>query len=758
VRAHAQGEGEPSPAIYQHALRDVIGRCLYGVDVNPMAAELCRVSLWLEALEPGKPLSFLDHHIRVGNSLVGATPELVAGGLPDEAFEAIEGDDKKACTALRNRNRAERRGVGPLFAAEEAETQARLLQAAAALEELPDDQPDDIRAKELALHRHEATEEYRHKKQLADAWCAAFVMRRYFAQPGVESTVHGITQGVLNDLAAGHTIDVDYHDAVDRLNDEYRFFHWHLAFPEVFAKGGFDCVLGNPPWDALSPDAKEFFSRYDPNVRFSDRDGQRQIIEGLLADPTIADRWSKTCRELYALVHFIKHSGRYRLFAPGNLGKGDFNVYRMFVELALSSTRKGGWAAQLAPEGLYNGANCMAIRQAIFETSSLAILYGFENANEVWFKDIDTRMKFGLYAAQMGARTEAFHAAFNIRSHDQLADVRNGRSLHLPVRLVKAFSPDALAVMELGSQIDIDIAVKMYAWPTLGDESASPPHRVYMAEIHMGNDRELFNSDLTAVPVYEGRMVDQYDYRAKGYRSGRGRAAEWEDLPFGRADKSIQPQWFISRANVPDKTKARMQQFRVAHCAVGSPTNERTLIACLVPPNVLCGHSVLTLLFEPNGFRWYYPFWIAVANSYVMDFAIRSKVSLNITLSIMDSLPFPRPTPEVPFVRALVDRSLRLLCAGPEMVDFWNELAEEGWAARGATNGSVPGETDDAARLTLRAEIDAIVARDVFGLSKSECEHILSTFPTQQRYQEENYGEFRSRRLILEAFDSISLR
>ena len=95
VRALAQGESEPSPLLYQHALRDVIGRCLYGVDMNPMAAELCRVSLWLEALEPGKPLSFLDHHIRVGNSLLGATPELIASGLPDDAFDAVDGDDKK---------------------------------------------------------------------------------------------------------------------------------------------------------------------------------------------------------------------------------------------------------------------------------------------------------------------------------------------------------------------------------------------------------------------------------------------------------------------------------------------------------------------------------------------------------------------------------------------------------------------------------------------------------------------------------------
>ena len=122
VRAHAAGESEPSPLLYQHALRDVIGRCLYGVDMNPMAAELCRVSLWLEALEPGKPLSFLDHHIRVGNSLLGTTPELIEAGLPDEAFKPQQGDDRKVCTALRKRNRAEResgqRDMGYLMVAE----------------------------------------------------------------------------------------------------------------------------------------------------------------------------------------------------------------------------------------------------------------------------------------------------------------------------------------------------------------------------------------------------------------------------------------------------------------------------------------------------------------------------------------------------------------------------------------------------------------------------------------------------------------
>ena len=119
VRAWGQGESEPSPLLYQQALRDVISRCLYGVDINPMAVELCRVNLWLEALEPGKPLSFLDHHIQVGNSLLGTTPALLAAGIPDDAFTPIEGDVKARVTALKKQNKKEReeykKGQGYLF-------------------------------------------------------------------------------------------------------------------------------------------------------------------------------------------------------------------------------------------------------------------------------------------------------------------------------------------------------------------------------------------------------------------------------------------------------------------------------------------------------------------------------------------------------------------------------------------------------------------------------------------------------------------
>ena len=174
----------------------MIGRCLYGVDVNPMAAELCRVSLWLEALEPGKPLSFLDHHIRVGNSLLGTTPELIAAGLPDDAFTAIEGDDKKICSALKKRNKQEREAgqqdmLHMMVAEPEAEYNS-LATRTRGIDEVPDDTIAEIQRKAEQFYRLVVSPEYQHAQQVADAWCAAFVWKKQTGAAGEAITTDTI--------------------------------------------------------------------------------------------------------------------------------------------------------------------------------------------------------------------------------------------------------------------------------------------------------------------------------------------------------------------------------------------------------------------------------------------------------------------------------------------------------------------------------------------------------------------------------------
>src|SRR5262249_33533264 len=150
--------------------------------------------------------------------------------------------------------------------------------------------------------------------------------------------------------------------------------HWHLAFPHVIGMGGqaelssgFDVVLGNPPWDTLSPDLKEFFSTYSEEIRSSDKAGQQAIVAQLIEDVGVAEAWRRHRRHLFATARFIKKSGRYKLFAPGNLGKGDFNVYRMFAETAFAVCANNGFATQVLPANFYNGPNAMALRQELFQ-------------------------------------------------------------------------------------------------------------------------------------------------------------------------------------------------------------------------------------------------------------------------------------------------------------------------------------------------------------------------------------------------------
>ena len=185
LAAVRSGEGEPPPPAVRHALRDVISHCIYAVDLNPMAVELCKVSLWLEALEPGKPLTFLDAHIKSGNSLLGTTPELVEAGIPDEAFKPITGDDKAVARAWRDRNRKEREGQQSLFDAGFELPVAELARDAAGVDALADDDPDALRAKEERNRRYLGSDAYRRAKLAADAWCAAFVAPKTTGLPEI---------------------------------------------------------------------------------------------------------------------------------------------------------------------------------------------------------------------------------------------------------------------------------------------------------------------------------------------------------------------------------------------------------------------------------------------------------------------------------------------------------------------------------------------------------------------------------------------
>jgi hypothetical protein len=247
------GELNPGPEAVRHALREVVGRCIYGIDLNPMAVELAKVNLWLDAVEPGLPLTFLDHHVVCGNALFGTTPRLLEQGVPDEAFIAVPSDDKPTAAARKkvNHSQRERRNqeLLPLGKSALAVT-ASLADAVRALDEEDDTTIAGIRRKQKRWSDLTSAKETQPATLIADTWCAAFFSPK-------EPSQAAITDQTLRAMAMDSTDDPNAVHLAVELSAEYQFLHPHLAFPDVFTEeasttesgwsGGFSLVLGNPP-------------------------------------------------------------------------------------------------------------------------------------------------------------------------------------------------------------------------------------------------------------------------------------------------------------------------------------------------------------------------------------------------------------------------------------------------------------------------------------------------------------------------------
>ena len=548
VRAHAAGESEPSPVLYQHALRDVIGRCLYGVDINPMAAELCRVNLWLEALEPGKPLSFLDHHIRVGNSLLGATPELIEAGLPDEAFKPLQGDDRSICSGLRKKNKLERENRlpdwGHLMVAEPRAEYGSLASRSRWLEESPDDTLDEVKRKEARFQGLVVSPPYRQGKRIADAWCAAFVQPR----PADRDPAECITTDTLRGLESNpEALAPAQRGEVERLAREYQFFHWHLAFPEVFDNGGFDCVLGNPPWERVKLQEKEWFAERSTEIADAPNAATRKRMIRSLEDedPELHQAYLEALRQSEGWSHLMRHSGRMPLCA-----RGDINSYAVFAETMRCVLNESGRAGCVLPTGIATDDTTKYFFQDVTETKSLVSLFDFENKG-VFFSAVHSSYKFCLFTCGNGEQPAADRAEFAFFAHaiDELHDPE--RRFTLSPDDISLLNPNTRTSPTFRTRRNAELAKAIYRRvPVLirraqdNQPDTNPWGIRFSTMFHMSNDSHLFRTreQLEAdgwklagnvfrkdseehLPLYEAKMVHHFDHRWASYQVEGGKEA-----------------------------------------------------------------------------------------------------------------------------------------------------------------------------------------------------------------------------------------
>jgi hypothetical protein len=582
-------EGAVRALDYRHALREVITHCVYGVDRNPMALELARFALWLEGFEEGRPLGFLDHHLVCGDALIGITDVgQLAHGIPDAAFKPLSGDDKAVCKALAKENKeglkafARRKRDANLPLALEHNS---LLAERAALEAMPDDTLAQQAAKDAAWQRYADQARASRLQQAADLFVGAFLSPKATPQDVEHTpTSQNLYLALFTDQAPEELVQARQAErlaqATQRARDA-RVLHWPLAFVQVFQKGGFDCVLGNPPWERIKLQEEEFFATENRLVAQAKNKAERAqriewLAQGMLARhlyPELEHAPDEAAKEKETYARFIAarriaeaasvfahlkadEGGRYPL-----TGVGDVNTYALFAETIDQVTGRRGRAGFIVPTGIATDDSTKAYFAHLAQGSRLASLYDFEN-REGLFPAIDSRMKFCLLTLGKAPSAEF---GFFFTQTAQLADGR--RRFTLSAEDFARINPNTLTCPVFRSRKDAELTKKIYARvPVLIREARDSEPEVnpwgisFMRMFDMSNDSHLFASEPAAdrLPLYEAKMIHQYDHRWATYR-GDGGADGSVDVPL--ADKrdpgfAVRPRYWVESREVYLRTAA----------------------------------------------------------------------------------------------------------------------------------------------------------------------------------------------------------
>lgn len=568
------GDGSFEPRLKAVLRRHVVERCIYGVDLDPLAVELCRLALWIETMDRTLPFSFLDHKVKCGNALVGAWFDSFRH-FPVMAFKNREGGDKGHANGVHFKKEVRTKALKTFASGPLKDDLARFLvgptlfdsrdqvaEAAVVHDDALDllahlhDLPVHDAAERARIYRDEllGAPAYRRLRKAMDLWCACwFWPAEELDNAPLPSTLAAPPDATRVTAA--------------RIAARLRFFHWELEFPDVFhAPGtGFDAVLGNPPWDIAKPNSKEFFSNIDPLYRaygkqealraqteyFTDASVEREWLDynadfraqsslmkyatAPFGDPVIAevstDRFSiargrknDTLHERWRAIR-AKSKGYADPMHPfWHQGSADINLYKAFLEQSHALLRQGGRLGFVVPFGLCCDDGCTDLRKLFIDRCSWEWLFGFENRESIF--GIDPRNKFNAIVIEKNGTTKAIRAAFMRRS---LRDWERAEEIVAPYTKEQLFrfSPRSSAFLEVQSTKDLDLLEKIYANSVLlGDDGPDRWGVKYASEFHMTNDSKLF--PLRSAWEARGYLPDEY---------GRWLKVPWHD----RSEESAAP-------------------------------------------------------------------------------------------------------------------------------------------------------------------------------------------------------------------------
>lgn len=773
------GEDTADEAARQHALREVVQHCIYGVDRNPLSVELCKTALWIETVEPGSPLTFLDSHIRMGDSLIGVFDlDVLDEGIPDEAYKALTGDAKDAASHYRKLNatvRKEKEKRDQRQDAFEFESDAgALADAYARMDAMPEEESADIDAKRTAYEALHGRDGRGWQLNVAcDLWTAAFFTPKTEIPSRGRETVP-TSDAVWRYLRQPNAVYGPLIAEADRIAYENRFFHWPVEFPDIFVKGGFDVVLGNPPWEVSQLNESEYFAARLPSVAAKAGNARKTAITALEHEaPAIWAQYQADKRRFEAANGFVRACHRFDLTASGKI-----NSYALFAELFLNAIAHSGRSGVIVPTGIATDNSTKAYFDEITSNRRLASLFDFEN-REAIFPGVHRSYKFALVT--LGHNMPEAEYVFFATETAQLRDP--DRRFTLSPEDIALINPNTRTCPVFRSQADAELTKKIYRRvPVLIDETkgeASNPWDISFRQglFNMTSDSGLFRTfrqlqdagarrdgmvwidvgGKTWVPLYEAKMFHQFDHRWATYEEDGYSSRDLTDAEKTDAAREPLPRYWVPELEV----KTRLDDsgwnrlWLMGLRGIARATDERTVIVGNWPYSGV-GNSAHVWTIQKMDEPRILTALQGSACSLILDFVARQKVGgTNLNFFYVEQFPILPPDACGPAdVDFIAPRVLELTYTSHSMQPFAEDLGYDG----------PPFAWDPERRALLRAELDAYYAY-LYGLTRDELRYILDpadvkgpdypseTFRVLQKNEIKQFGEYRTRRLVLEAWD-----
>ena len=828
------GEDNPASLDYRQALREVISRCVYAVDYNSDAVELCKVVLWIEGYCAGKPLSFLDHHIRCGNSVVGVTDlDTLLAGVPKEAFSAVDKDTKKKIIDL---NKAALQDVSLVQSGHSQGLNVSLFTQDFTIQSIDGEQVGlASKVREInSLPENSLLEQLTKQKRWEELMqsprveclrraCDLYTYAYYKQFKAEDLDCHVDASGTFTAFNVPYTRtayqalqEIKYLDDNDgivdaqRLPDSFRaevalaakqhnFFHWCVEFPEVFAyDGGFDVMCGNPPWDKIKVEDKKWFEshgRSDIVNAGTAAQRKRAIAELPITDPLLYTEYCQAQQDAEAMSRFVRFSGRFQLTATG-----DIDLYPMFAELCLTFSKEA-WGLVM-PTGIALNDPNKAFFSKLIDENRLVSLYDFENREALF--DIHRMFKFCLLTAgKPQDKPREVKGGFYLTRLDHLLDPN--RIYTLRTDDFATLNPNTKTCAVFRTAKDAAIAAKIYRrCPILiNDITGENPWNARISNMmHMSHDSGDFKTfeDLqnehasisgntfttlagqTYVPVYEGKMIWLYNHHygtwpTSGPRPNAIPNVEIDEL--SNENSLILPWYWTPVEDVMSKLEKLDNEGNViwkwnhpwllGYRKISNATNERTFVSSIIPLPNGAGDSIIYVMIDNV---LHSALVQGIFSSLTFDYISKQKMGgSNMSNFITKQLPV-LSLEQIPdeMIMPIVSRVARLCYFNHDLdgwaEELWNELSPKQQTEIPELGRKECFIYDPEKRAVLQAELDAIFAH-LYGLDTEDLRYILDpedicgkgcineTFRVLKDNELRQYGEYRTKRLVLEAWNKF---